>query len=166
MSNDRQDKKFLRILGPICGGPKTLLHAIQTNHQQPMQLHSWCRTVLTENRRLSWFLCKWKCWCQQISMHYICFLSRVTTVKVDGPRLQPFHNLIHCKARGAFFMAWHLITISFSCPHSCRPHNYSGLVDYSRGPLDYKALMTFALASERECDVMTIVIVVLVAHFT
>ena len=59
-------------------------------------------------------------------------------------------------------MARHLITISLSCPHSCRPHNYSGLVDYSRGPLDYKALMTFALASERECDVMTIVIVVIV----
>ena len=58
----------------------------------------------------------------------------------------------------------HLITISLSCPHSCRPHNYSGLVDYSRGPLDYKALMTFALASERECDVMTIVIVVLVVR--
>ena len=164
MSNDRQNKKFLRILGPICSGPKSLLHAIQTNYQQPMQLNTWCRTVLTENRRLSWFLCKWKC--QQISRHYICLLSRVTTVKVYGPRLQPFYNLIHCEARGAFFMAWHLITISLSCPHSCRPHNYSGLVDYSRGPLDYKALMTFALASERECDVMTIVIVVLVARYS
>ena len=58
------------------------------------------------------------------------------------------------------------MTFYNNIPHGCRPHNYSGLVDYSRGPLDYKALMTFALASERECDVMTIVIVVLVARYS
>ena len=37
------------------------------------------------------------------SRHYICLLSRVTTVKVYGPRLQPFYNLIQWEARGSIF---------------------------------------------------------------